>query len=55
MYGKDHKKERFSGIPSLGLGQDFLCLQRSKISIMDYKLHQFVQGHNDQNGVGMNQ
>ena len=30
IYGKAHKKERFPGIPSLRLGQGFLCLQRNK-------------------------
>ena len=45
IYGKAHKKERFYGIPSLRLGQGFLCLQRNKTCIMDYKLRQFVQGH----------
>ena len=41
-YGKAHKKERFPGIPTLRLGQGFLCLQRNKKCIMDYKLRQFV-------------
>ena len=53
-YGKAHKKERFPGIPTLRLGQGFLCLQRNKTCIMDYKLRQFVQGHKGQQGAGMN-